>query len=68
MVLDASASFIFSKIPSSQYVIYGLGAAAIVATRKWSAGYTSKEERDLHNKTFILIVRPLFQDLLSFLS
>lgn len=59
MVLAAATALIVDHIPSSRWLPYVSSATLVYAVRKWAGGYRSREDRDLHNKTFILVVRPL---------
>ena len=62
MVLAAATSLIVEYIPASKYLVYGASISALYAVRYWAGGYRSRETRDLHNKTFILVVRALFAE------
>lgn len=57
-MLDA-ISYVFKERELLNYVPYLLGITLLYTLRLWSAGYTCQEERNLHNKTFILVVSGL---------
>ena len=56
MVLATATALIVEYIPPSKYSLYGASLTALYAVRHWAGGYTNREERDLNNKTFILVV------------
>lgn len=58
MVL-AAVSHLVAQYSPNRYLSWGLSLVAIYALRVWSGGYVCREERNLNNKTWILVVRTL---------
>lgn len=62
MVLDAASHLVVNRLGSSNIVRAVVPLVSAYALSSWSAGYVCTEERNIHNKTYILVVRvPLSQ-------
>lgn len=54
MVLETITHYLDGDI--TYYLPYFIGIVVLFSIRKYSAGFISKAERNLNNKTFILVV------------
>lgn len=54
MVLETISHFLSRGFIS--YIPYIISITLLYSLRRYCAGYVCREERNLHNKTFILIV------------
>lgn len=56
-MLGIVTHYVVALIPSSEYLLCASLLTAALLVRFWSAGFVSKEERNLNDKTFVLVVR-----------
>lgn len=56
MVLDVASHFVVNRLGSSRVVRALVPLASAFALRSWSSGYVCTEDRNIHNKTFVLVV------------
>lgn len=60
MVLDVASRVLARRVDALPTLLKVLAPIAIVGVvRSWAGGYVCREDRVLHDKTFILVVRVL---------
>lgn len=55
-MLGIITHYVIEFIPSSNYLVYAITLILALLIRSWSQGFSSKADRNLADKTFILIV------------
>lgn len=56
MVLDTLSHVLAPRVSTRSVTASILGIATLSAINSWSKGYVCEEDRNVHNKTFILVV------------